>query len=422
MYDVIVVGARVAGSTTAMLLARRGLRVLVVDRASFPSDTLSTHVIQVPGVARLARMGLADRIRATGTPAVSSVRFETGRVRFEGRYPAFDGVAEVLAPRRTVLDRILVDAAREAGAEVRENVTVEHLDVEGGRVVGIRGRGGSGQGVTERAGLVVGADGKHSIVAKGVRAEATRTDGARSIAYYTYWENVPLRGGALHTDDARSLGVWPTNDGLVVTYLGLPASAFPAFRSDVEASFLRNVDATGELGEIVRAGRRVERFYGTADLPNRVSHPVGPGWALVGDAGLVMDPITGQGIGHAVRDAELLSEAVVEKLGGGRKGDRALADYERTRDRSTIPMYSLTLDLASIRPQTAAERALFESLATRQDQVDRFLGVLTGSVEIGSFFNPLNLVRLVGLRGFARLAAARRNPPPEAPREAPVHA
>jgi len=408
MYDVIVVGARVAGSTTAMLLARRGMRVLLVDRAHFPSDTLSTHTIQVPGVARLARMGLLDRVRAAGTPAIPSVRFETGPVRLAGRYPAVDGASEVLAPRRTILDRILVDAAREAGVEVRENVTVESLDVEEGRVVGIRGRGAGDSGVVERARLVVGADGKHSLVARTVGAAATRDDSARSIAYYTYWQDVPLAGGAMHTDDARSLGVWPTNDGLVVTYLGLPASAFAAFRSDIEGSFLRHLAATGELGAIVRAGRRVERFYGTADLPNRVMRSAGPGWALVGDAGLVMDPITGQGIGHALRDAELLTEAVAAGLGGGRPHDRALADYERQRNRSTLPIYELTLDLASFRAQTEAERALFASLAGRQDQVDRFLGVLTGSLDVGDFFSPVNLVRLVGLRGFGRLAAARR--------------
>ncbi len=409
MYDVIVVGARVAGSTTAMLLARRGLRVLVVDRARFPSDTLSTHAVQVPGVAALARMGLLERVRATGAPGVSSVRFESGAVRLDGRYPPLEGIGEVLVPRRTVFDALLVDAAREAGAEVREHVTVEHLDVEDGRVVGIRGRAGDGGAVAERARLVVGADGKHSFVARAVGAAATREDPPRSIAYYAYWQDVPLRGAVLHADDDRALGVWPTNDGLVVTYLGLPASAFDAVRADVEGSFLRHLDAAGEVGEMVRAGRRVERYQGTADLPNRVRRSAGPGWALVGDAGLVMDPVTGQGMGHALRDAELASDAIVAGLAGARPLDRALADYERARNAATAPMYDLTLDLAAVRPQTSAERAMFERLEGRQDQIDRFLGVLTGSRAIGDFFSPLNLVRLVGFRGFARLAADRRN-------------
>ena len=198
MYDVIVVGARVAGSTTAMLLARRGLRVLVVDRAQFPSDALSTHAIQVPGAAALSRMGLLERVRATGAPGVSHVRFESGPVRLDGRYPPIDGIGEVVVARRTVLDALLVDAAREAGAEVREHVTIEGLDTEDGRVVGIRGRTSDGGTIAERARLVVGADGKHSIVARSVAATATREDPPRSIAYYAYWQDVPLHGAVIH--------------------------------------------------------------------------------------------------------------------------------------------------------------------------------------------------------------------------------
>ena len=139
MYDVIIVGARVAGSATAMLLARRGLKVLVVDRATFPSDTLSTHQVQVPGVARLARWGVLDAVLAAGTPLTRSVRFDQGEAVFTGRYPAYDGADVMCSPRRTLLDQVLVDAARAAGAEVRENFTVEEL-LDDGPVTGIRGR------------------------------------------------------------------------------------------------------------------------------------------------------------------------------------------------------------------------------------------------------------------------------------------
>src|SRR5262245_12108733 len=120
MYDVIIVGARVAGSATGMLLARIGFKVLVVDRASFPSDTLSTHQVQLPGVACLRRWGLLDRVIAANTPATRQVTFDTGFVRLEGRFPEFQGVDALYSPRRTILDKIIVDAARDAGAEVRE--------------------------------------------------------------------------------------------------------------------------------------------------------------------------------------------------------------------------------------------------------------------------------------------------------------
>ena len=157
MYDVIIVGARVAGAPTAMLLARRGLKVLVVDRATFPSDTLSTHQVQLPGVARLARWGVLDSVLAAGTPVTRDVRFDQGDAVIAGRYPGYQGVEAMCSPRRTLLDRVLVDAARAAGAEVRENFAVDEI-LGDGPVTGIRGREKGAPAVTEQARLVIGAD------------------------------------------------------------------------------------------------------------------------------------------------------------------------------------------------------------------------------------------------------------------------
>ncbi len=170
----IVVGARVAGAATAMLLARAGMRVLAVDRATFPSDTLSTHQVQVPGVARLNRWGLLDRLSAAGTPPTGRVRFDAGHVVLEGRFPSYDGVDALYSPRRTLLDSILVDAARVAGVEVRERFSVEELLWVHGRVAGIRGHERGGAPTTEGARLVVGADGKRSRVATAVAAHRYR--------------------------------------------------------------------------------------------------------------------------------------------------------------------------------------------------------------------------------------------------------
>src|SRR5947207_8764370 len=141
-YDVIVVGARCAGSPTAMLLARKGYRVLVVDRASFPSDTLSTHMIHAPGVAALKRWGVLDTVKATGCPPVETYSFDFGPFTIAGTPRPSDGISAGYAPRRTVLDKILVDAAAHAGAEVREQFTLDEIIIADGAVVRLRGRGG----------------------------------------------------------------------------------------------------------------------------------------------------------------------------------------------------------------------------------------------------------------------------------------
>ncbi len=418
MYDVIIVGARVAGASTAMLLARRGLKVLLADRATFPSDTLSTHQVQVPGVARLARWGVLDAVLAGGTPVTRGIRFDQGDAVITGRFPAYQGVEVMCSPRRTLLDRVLVDAARAAGAEVRENFTVEEL-LGDGQVTGIRGREKGAPPVSEQARLVIGADGKHSLVAKTVSARAYRTRPAQSMAFYTYWDGVPARGdtpagtGEIYGRPGFAIGAWPTNDGLLMTYLAWPIARFEDFRRDVEGNFLRTLDAVG-LGERIRAGRRAERFRGTPDLPSYLRQPYGPGWALVGDAGLLLDPITGQGIGHAFRDAELLADAVADGLGGIRPLAGALGRYHRARDRAARPMYDFTARLAAVRPPSPAEMTLFRALARRQEDADAFAGVLTGAVPLRQFMSPRTMIRLVGARGFARLALGQARPQREA--------
>jgi 2-polyprenyl-6-methoxyphenol hydroxylase-like FAD-dependent oxidoreductase len=395
MYDVIVVGARVAGASTAMLMARQGLHVLAVDRAEFPSDTLSTHQVQVPGVARLQRWGLLDDVIAAGTPPTRRVRFDTGSTVLEGRWPAFDGADALYSPRRTILDAMLVDAARAAGAEVRERFKVDEILVEGGRVTGIR----SGS-VRERARLVVGADGRHSLVAKAVAPEEYHAVPPRSIAYYTYWSGVGGEEGRMYVRGDRMIGAWPTNEGLVMTYVAAPIGDFAAFKADPEGQLVAALDRTGSLGEQVRAGERADRVFGTADLPNRFRKPFGPGWALVGDAGLLMDPITGQGISQAFRDAELLADAVA--------AGEPLDEYQRARDADALPIYEMTVDLASFAPPSVSQQLLFAALADRPAEVDRFLGVLNGSVPSGDYFAPRNLLRLLGPRGFMKAALGGR--------------
>jgi 2-polyprenyl-6-methoxyphenol hydroxylase-like FAD-dependent oxidoreductase len=203
-------------------------------------------------------------------------------------------------------------------------------------------------------------------------------------------------------------GVWPTNDGLTLVAVFAPVAEFPAFRADVEGRFLASLDAIADLGPRVRAARRADRIYGSGDNPNVFRAPFGPGWALAGDAGLTMDPITGLGIGHALRDADLLAQAIERGLGGRQPLDTALAGFQTARDRETKPAYDLTLDLAAFAAPRADQDILFGALARGpQRDRDRFLGTLTGAVKMGEFFAPRQLIRMVGLRGFLAMARSR---------------
>lgn len=410
-YDAIVVGARVAGSSTGMLLARRGLRVLVLDQTSFPSDTLSTHQLQPPGAALLRKWGLLERVEAAGTPATRQVRFHASGSIIAGDLSANRIGEPLYSPRRTVLDPILVDAAREAGAEVRERTRVTDVLFEDGRAVGVQAKTKGGSQVTERAGIVVGADGKHSMVAKAAQPHRYQEKPARSIACYAYWRDVGLQGGQIHALDRRVAGAWPTNDDLVVTFVAWPAADWERFRRDPEQSISETLDETGELGARIRAGERVGPVRATSDLPNRFVRPYGPGWALVGDAGLVMDPITGQGIGHALRDADLLAEAIAGGPGGQQSPAKALRAYQKQRDQRSRGMYNFTVWLAKLPPPSAAERMWFAAIAERPEQSARFFAALTGADPINEFMSPRNVINLVGTRGLARLIQTRLHSP-----------
>jgi flavin-dependent dehydrogenase len=384
-YDVIVVGARVAGAATAMLLARRGLRVLAVDRVSFPSDTISSHQVQVPGVARLHRWGLLDAVRASGAPPTRRVRVDAPGAVLDGAFPAYEGVDALYSPRRTVLDALLVDAARAAGAEVREHFRVEDLVWDGDRVTGIVGRERDRPARTESAPLVVGADGKRSFVAQAVGAARYRERPVRAFACYGYWAGVPMDGGAMYQRPGLAVAVFPTNDDLTMVYLSAPIGGFDAFRTDIEGNYLKALDRCGDLGERVRAGTRAERLRTTPDQPNTFRRAHGPGWALVGDAGVVMDSISAQGITNALRDAELLADAITTGT---------LAEHQRRRDRAVRAMFDFTVRLAAF-PSRPADRLFLRAVAQRPAEVERLLGGFAGILPVDEVFSKRAALRVL---------------------------
>lgn len=413
MYDVIVVGARVAGSPTAMLLARKGYRVLLLDRATFPSETLSTHMITVAGSAQLRRWGLLERVEATNCPPVKNIVLDLefddyGKVVLTGFPPPVDGdFAAIYAPKRTVLDKILVDAAVEAGAEMRENFTVKEILMEGERVIGIRGSTPSGPMVTEYARLVVGADGMRSLVARSVDAPMYATVQPESCGYYTYWSGVPLKGLEFYTRPQRTVIAFPTNDQHSAIFMEWPNREFHTFRANLEANYLKTIDDIApDLAERVHAGKVAHRFMGTADLPNFFRKPYGPGWALVGDAGVHKDPITAQGITDAFRDSELLAQAIDAGFAGRQPLDEALAGYERKRNEILMPIYEFIVEHATLEPFAPEFQQVMAALRGNQEATNRFFGVIQNTISWGEFFTPENLMQILGYANLAETAMA----------------
>lgn len=395
-YDAIIVGARCAGSPTAMLLARKGYRVLLVDRASFPSDTMSTLIIWPRGVACLQRWGLLERVTATGVPpATVKQTFDPGPFALTGSATPINGAAYGYAPRRTLLDKILVDAAASAGAEVREGFSAQELVWDGDVVTGVRGRSRDGREVTETARIVIGADGMRSSVAGAVKAPSYNEYSPQSVAYYTFYSGLPTEGIEFYVRPDSGFGIIPTNDGLTLIIAGKPVREFHDYRSNIEGNFLAILAQAPQVADRVAAARREGRFVGTADMPNFFRKPYGPGWALVGDAGHHKDSITAHGISDAFRDAELLTEAIDDGFSGRTPLEEALARYEQQRNESAIPMYELTVQLASMAPPPPEMQQLFAALQGNQPDTDRFFGMLAGSVPIPEFFSPENMGRIM---------------------------
>jgi flavin-dependent dehydrogenase len=407
MYDAIVVGARVAGSATALLLARKGYRVLLVDRTAFPSDTLSTHQLQLPASAALKRWGLLDKVLATDPGAASQLRFDVGEVVLTGQYPALDGISAIHSPRRYLLDTILVEAAAEAGAEVRQECGIQELLWEDGRVVGVRGQSKTGGSVAERARIVIGADGRHSLVARAVAAPTYDEQPTLTCGYYTYWEGVPLEGGEVYRRGKRLMGLWPTNHHQTLIYIAWPTAEFDAFRADVEGSFMATIDLVPALSERLRQGRRAERISGSGEMPNFYRKPYGPGWALVGDAGYLKDPITAFGITDAFRDAELLAAALDEGFSGRAPLEERLGLYEQQRNAASKPFHDFTVDTARLNPFSVEQLELLRVLQHDWEARRQFFGMLTYVVKPTEFFAPQNIFRILGVRGMAKILAGK---------------
>ena len=392
-YDAIVVGARCAGASLAMLLARQGKRILVLDRAHFPSDTVSTHFMWPRTTAALARWGLLDALAATGCPPIDAVNLHFGDVQLRGRPQPVEGTSAMYCPRRTVLDKLLVDAARAAGAEVREGALVREVVREGDRVAGVRATLRDGTSCEARAPVVVGADGMTSTIADAVDAQVIRSHPSLTCGFYAYWQGVPTEGVEFYIRHERDVLVFPTHDGLTCIWAGRPIGEWPAYRADTEATYLAGLDPS--LLSRVQRGQRTTAFKGTHRLLNFFRDCAGPGWALVGDAAYHRDPLTGMGIGDAFLGAQLLAEALQRSDGGDL--DAELAAYREEYRERTTDAFDYTVSSAMLK-DPAPQVPLYRAIAGRPEMTQHLMNVLGGSVSFRSLFNARTLAELLPSR------------------------
>jgi flavin-dependent dehydrogenase len=371
-FDAIVVGARCAGAATALLLARAGARVLLVDRGMYGTDIVSTHALMRGAVLQLDRWGVLPTIVAAGTPPVRSTTFryleKDVTVPIEPRY----GVGALYAPRRALLDRALVDAAAESGADVRYGVQVDDVITDGrGRVRGITTVAGGTRQPIEAA-IVIGADGLHSTIARRVHAPRMVEGQHSTGVLYSYWEGLPFDGYCWWFRPGASIGAIPTNSGATCLFVSVPSAQFPdEVRGNASVAYTRLIgQVSPALDTRLREAIRVEPVRGFGGHEGFIKRSTGPGWALVGDAGYFKDPLTAHGITDALRDAELLARAIMQGT------TAALTGYETTRDDLSRRLFDVTDEIASLAWTDEHVQALHRAFSAEMSREVRALATL----------------------------------------------
>lgn len=395
----MIVGARCAGSPLATLLARRGLQVCLIDKAEFPSETLSTHVIQPSGVAILDRLGVLDTVLAAGAVSLTHFTFAASGARIDATIDAGMLGAPSLSIRRISLDHLLVEAAAAAGAEVRTGTRAKGLLWDDGRVVGVE----TGQGPL-RARLVIGADGCRSTVAGLVGAAEYHVSPPTRMFAWAYFEGVDEAEARLRLGSLGELNyvAAPTDGGLFMATVCPPLVGKDAFLADRERNFMAGLAAWPELGDLVAGANRVGSIRVMTKWHGYFREAAGPGWALLGDAGHFKDPSPAQGIADALRQAEHLADAVEAGLGGAADIDEALRRWWRWRDEDGYEMHWFAADMGAAGSSPLAAQ-FTRDMAADEEAIERLLRVINHESPPSQLFTPRRLVR-------AAARAVRRRP------------
>jgi 2-polyprenyl-6-methoxyphenol hydroxylase-like FAD-dependent oxidoreductase len=246
--------------------------------------------------------------------------------------------------------------------------------------------------------VVIGADGRHSLLAKTVGAEEYNERRSHLAMYYAYWSGLAAEGfeTTIRADHRRGWAAIPTHDDLTVLPFGWPVEEFHDNRKDIEGNFMAAVEHAPEFAERVREARRESKFIGSAELPGYFRKPFGPGWVLVGDAGYHKNPITAMGINDAFRDAELVVGALDDAFSGRRSFEDGMGSYQRTRDEEAMPVYEFTDEFAQMRPPPPEMQQLFGAMHGNQEAMDAFVSVQANTMPAPEFFAPENLAQIMG--------------------------
>jgi 2-polyprenyl-6-methoxyphenol hydroxylase-like FAD-dependent oxidoreductase len=380
-----------------MLLARDGHEVVLLDRAHFPSDTISTHWIVRPGIELLEGWGLLDRVVATGCPPIDRVRVSFGTTVIDGMPSTRGGEpATTYAPRRTVLDEILLDAAIAAGVRVHTGIGIRDvLTEEDGRVTGVTGQDETGASVEFEADLVIGADGRNSTVARAVGAGFVADRGALAATLYGYWAGLPADGAEVRVGEGLGSSRWPTNDGLVVLALTVPRQALLGSRAGVAEVYRQVLASMPELASELAGAELSGRVHGAANLRNFYRQSHGPGWVLVGDAAHHKDPIGSRGISDAFADAEGVVRAYTSARSGRVPLERALERHRALRAAATAATFDFICRQAALTPVDEETMRLMRAVAADPAATGQLVSVFAGSARIEDFFAPANLDRIL---------------------------
>ena len=406
-YDAIIIGARISGAATAALLAKQGARVLLLDRATFPSPTVSCPIFFGNSLGALQRIGVLDAVEAIGAPKIRYYGTRTPEFDLVTQLPESQGFDYAYSIRREVLDAVVLNEIKQRpNVTLREGFSVSGLVQSQGRVVGVRGRQNGGPTEVIFGNAVIGADGKRSLVARLVNAPTYASIPGQTAIYYAYYRNfAPLDepSAVVYADPRTQRGalVFDADDGLTVVSVGVVAAAFEAARKDPEATLERLWREIPELAERGRNATRATPVMGQAPLDSFYRQSFGPGWALVGDAGMYLDPITGQGINNALRSAELFAAAWAHTR---RRASwmNAMAEYQRGRDAATRPFFNLTAmgaqaqDLAWVADWGIdLGTPIFKAIARQPEAAQQYVGMFNGATPVAAFLNPFNIARIV---------------------------